>query len=251
VVRAGDVIITLSTNGLLRLTMTGPLSPEVRVGHALFNWPYVENLWIAGGQTKAGGSSLRWWVNLVTGADDAPAYDRLLAAADESPPGSGGVIFLPYLIGRGSPRGDASAAGNFSGLTLATGQGAMTRAVMEGVAFALRDIFDDFKSMGHAVGAAHLSGGGARSVLWREIVANVLGCPIKVYAADSTLGAAMVAAIGSGLYADFAAAAEAMTRSLETVEPSPRLVETYDGCYQTFQTRRDTLYPSSPSEASL
>ncbi len=243
-VSLGDAIITLSTNGVLRVIMSEAVTSEVRLGHNLFNWPYLPpELWIAGGQTKAGASTLQWFADMVGGSQHEVSLDKLLAEAEASPVGSSGVTFLPYLMGRGSPHSNAAATGTFTGMTLATGRGDLTRAVLEGTAFALRDIQADFAQFGYPPRGFRLSGGGGRSRLWRQILADVLGQPLTYAASDSTLGAAMVASVGLGLHADLRSATQAMVRLEAHHEPVTENVSRYHTLYETFKAARDTLFP--------
>jgi xylulokinase len=239
----GDAIITLATNGVLRVIMDRAVATDLRLAHDLFNWPYLlPDRWIAGGQTKAGASALQWFARIV-GDDSARALDELLAQAERSSIGCGGVIFLPYLMGRGSPHGDASATGTFAGMTLASSRGDLARAVLEGAAFALRDIRDDLTQFGLSPGALKLSGGGGRSALWRQIIADTLGQELAYYPSDSTLGAAIVAAVGLGFYRDFPSATRAMVHHPIRHAPIAANVERYRDAYAAFRRARDTLFP--------
>jgi xylulokinase len=235
----GDAMVTVATNGVVRLVLGEPITPLDRLGYALFCWPYVDDLWMAGGFAKCGASALDWFARLL--ADPQPDFDRLFTEAAESPPGSRGVTFVPYLIGRGSPDADPTAQGSFLGLTLAHQRADLARAVLEGVAFALRDILEHFGYMGKTVRCVRISGGGARSPVWRQIVADVLGYPLRYYAGDSTLGAAIVASVGLGLHSDFLSAVGAMTHTLE--EAVPVNTGAYDDFYHEFQRVRDRVYP--------
>jgi xylulokinase len=240
-----DAILTLSTNGVLRVIMESAVSADVRLNHHLFNWPYLPpDKWIAGGQIKAGAATLKWFAEAVGGRSPV-TIDELLAEAEGSDVGSGGAIFLPYLMGRGSPHGDSSANGAFAGMTLATRRGDLTRAVLEGTVFALRDIQDDFADFGHPPRSLRLSGGGGRSHLWRQIIADVLAKPLTYYASDSTLGAAMVASVGLGLHTDFASAVSAMVRVAAYHEPEAGNVERYRYVYAAFCDTRDAFFPKS------
>lgn len=103
------------------------------------------------------------------------------------------------------------------------------------MAFAFRELLDDFAEMGYRPPLIRISGGGAQSVLWRQMLADVLACPLAYFPADSTLGAAMMAAVGVGLYADCAAAAQSMVRPPETLQPQPDQQAVYARAYQTYQ----------------
>lgn len=236
----GDAMVTIATNGVVRLVLPEPVAPDDRLDYGLFCWPYVDDLWIAGGFAKCGASALDWFARLLT--DQPQDFDRLFAEAGDAPPGSRGVTFMPYLIGRGTPYPDPAAQGSFLGLTLAHRRGDLVRAVLEGVAFALRDIFEHFTTMDAAVARMHISGGGARSPVWRQIIADVLGHDLHYYAGDSALGAAIVGSVGLGLHRNFPSAVGAMTHVLE--ETVPVNTGIYDDLYREFQRVRDRIYMS-------
>jgi len=245
-IQTGDTTITLSTNGVLRVILDAALPSQVRVDHALFNWPYLAPLWIAGGQIKAGASSLNWFAQIV----DRP-LEVLITEAAASPPGCRGVLFLPYLIGRGSPHSDPSATGTFAGLTFATQRGDLVRAVLEGTAFALRDISVDLFQLGYPPRQIRICGGGARSALWRQIVADILAEPLSYYESDSTLGATVVAAVGLGLHQDFQKAVQSMVYPLEYMLPLTGHAERYNGLYAAFRQLRDNCSPDQRPEQQL
>lgn len=236
----GEMVLTLATAGVIRAVLDQPLAPHLRLAHNLFYWPYVNEQWIAGGQLKAAASALDWFARSHSGAP----LETLLAAAAESPPGSRGVNFLPYVMGRGSPDPDPAATGAFLGLTLNSQRGDLARAVLEGVAFEFRGLFDELLLLGQPCAELRISGGGARSVLWRQILANVLARPLTYYTADSTLGAAMVAAVGCGYYAELAEAVAAMVHSGETTAVAPELVARYAELYGDYQAWRAKIFPA-------
>ena len=168
----------------------------------------------------------------------------LLAEAEQSPPGSQRVIFLAYLMGRGSPDPNPAATGAFLGLTLNSQRGDLARAVLEGVAFEFRGLFDELLLLGQPCAGLRISGGGARSMLWRQILANVLARPLTYYTADSTLGAAIMAAVGSGYSAGLAEAVTAMVHPGETATPTPDLVARYADFYGDYQQWRTKVFPT-------
>jgi xylulokinase len=231
-------MVTIATNGVVRMVCPEAIPPYERLDYGLFCWPYIDDRWIVGGFTKCGASALDWFARLLT--DPPQDFDGLLAEAADSPAGSRGVTFMPYLMGRGTPHADPTAQGSFMGLTLAHQRGDLVRALLEGVAFALRDILEHFVEAGKPVRRVHIAGGGARSPLWRQIIADVLGHPVSYYAGDSTLGAAIVASVGLGLHPDFPLAVHAMTRALE--ETGTANADRYEDFYREFQRLRDRVY---------
>jgi xylulokinase len=221
--------------------MADAISSELRLEHNLFSWPYLPpDLWIAGGSTKTGAQSLQWLAEVLGGAEPVPVA-ALLAEASLVESGSSGVTFLPYLLGRGSPHRDADRTAAFVGMRLSTSRGALTRAVLEGAAFALRDIRDGLARVGYAPRPVRLSGGGGQSPLWRHILADVLEQPLTYFISDSTLGSAMVAAVGLGLHTDLSSAAAAMSKVSARHEPSSDSPSPYAEAYAAFQRARDAL----------
>lgn len=241
-IQPGQAVMTLATSGVIRVVMDQPVQPELQVTHDLFCWPYVEAGWIAGGHIKAAASALQWLQGALTTAVGAPSFAELLEAAAQTPIGSRGVTFLPYLLGRGSPHADEHATGAFLGLTLRHGPSDLTRAVLEGVACAYHEVLDDFTGLGYAIPELRISGGGAASPLWRQILADLLQRPLIYYQADSTLGAAMTAAVGVGYYTNFATAIAAMVQPGVKTEPAATTSAAYAPVLQAYREWRDRLY---------
>jgi xylulokinase len=195
-----------------------------------------------GGQTKCGAASLQWLAG-VLGAEKGkdPGFDTMLQDCADRPPGSRGVTFLPYLMGEGTPRDDPHATGGFVGLTLAADRNDLITAVLEGVAFTLRDVVEALSGVHPINTRLGITGGGARSPLWRQIVADVLNRPLLHAEGDSCLGAAMLAAVGVGLYPSPAAASRGMQPTRLEVAPRPPAAAAYEHLYGEFCRRRDAL----------
>lgn len=241
----GEAVITLATNGVIFLVSDRPISAETRLRHTLFCWPYVGPRWIIGGQTKAGAGCLQWLHGLFRDATgETFDIDRMLRECAEAPPGDNRVLFFPYLMGRGTPADDPSATGAFLGLTMRTNRADLTRAVLEGVAFSLREILNTFTGRGIEVSALSLTGGGARSELWRQITADVLQRPLRLSAGDSCLGAAMLASTGIGLHPTVEAAVERMQQETRTVHPHPESTGRYERIFREYLEKGDALYSS-------
>jgi len=183
--------------------------------------------------------SLRW---LRDALGSGPDFDTLLAEAAAWEPGVEGLLFAPYLAGERTPHADPSARGAFAGLTLRHDRGALVRAVLEGVAFGLRDALDLVESLGERPRVARVSGGGSRSAIWLEIVASVLDLPLEVCAVDegAAFGAALLGGVAAGVFEDARAAVEACVRVARTVEPRPDWVERYAEVLPRFRQ----LYPA-------
>ena len=236
-----ELVLTLATSGVLRVVLDQPMADQTRLDHKLFAWPYVPGRAIAGGHLRLGASALKWFAETHCSGQPEDELAAVLVEAANSPPGSRGVIFLPYLLGRGGRHADDGTKGAFLNLTLAHTRADLGRAILEGVAFAFRELLDDFAEMGYRPPLIRISGGGAQSVLWRQILADVLACPLAYFPADSTLGAAMMAAVGFGLYADCAAAVAAMVRPPEMTYPQVQTQRNYAAAYQAYQQLRDRL----------
>jgi xylulokinase len=165
------------------------------------------------------------------------AYDAMLGEAESVPPGCEGLVFLPYLAGERTPHADPLARGAFCGLSVTHGRGALTRAVLEGVAFALRDCLDVVTGVGVAAARGRVSGGGSRSRLWLQIVASALEMPLEVMATDqgSAFGAALLGGLASGVYSDLDQASAACVRATEVIDPVAEWIEAYREARRRFR----------------
>lgn len=201
--------------------------------------------WLLENPGFVSGGNLRWWRDQFAplerraeedGAGDA--YDLLSREAAEIPAGAGGVVFLPCMQGAMAPEWNGAARGVFYGLTLAHTRAHMTRAVLEGSAFALRDILEAMVAAGLGVRRLTIVGGGAKGALWRQIKADVTGYPIRVPTSVETTatGAAILAAVASGVHASVADATTAFV-SYEPDEhwPDPQAREAYEGAYRKYR----------------
>ncbi len=193
------------------------------------------------GVTLAAGASLRWWRDLV----GKGTYEELNTLAGQAPPGSEGLLFLPYLSGERTPHLDSRARAAFFGLSARHGVAHLTRAVLEGVAFSLRDSLEIMVGLGIAPTEIRTTGGGARSPLWRQILADVLNRPIVRPVADQgpAFGAALLAGVAAGVYGSVADACSRIRMRAEATLPDPSRVSTYDHYYGSY---RD-LYASTSS----
>jgi xylulokinase len=183
--------------------------------------------------------SLQWFRDTL--AAGVP-FTELDAQAAAWAPGSEGLYFLPYLAGERTPHADPDARGAFTGISMRHDRGAMVRAVMEGVAYALRDSLSLLTELGVRADRGRASGGGARSRLWLRIVASTLGLPLELTAVEegSAYGAALLGGVAGGVFADVHEAVEACVRVREVVEPDPASQAVYAGGYQRFRE----LYPA-------
>ena len=156
--------------------------------------------------------------------------------------GANDVYFLPYLMGERSPHNDPASRGAFVGLRMDTPRAALTQAVLEGVAFAIRDCVEIARAQGVKIKASTLCGGGAKSPLWREILANVLGIPLTLPQTEQGpgYGGAMLAAVACGAYPSVQTCAEALVHAKNTTQPDAALVEKYNARYAVWHK----LYPA-------
>jgi len=244
IVRPGPLSVVLGTSGVVfaALPEYRP-EPEARL-HVFCH--AVPGTWHAMGVMLSAAGSLQWLHDNVVGG----GYDELNAEAAEWEPGAEGLLFQPYLAGERTPHADPHARGAFVGLSLRHDRGAVTRAVLEGVAFGLRDSLELLCELGVDAEVGRISGGGARSALWLEIVASVLGVPLERTAASeegAAFGAALLAGVASGAFADAAEAAAACVHVTGRIEPRADWVARYDELYGRYRE----LYPAlRPLEAT-
>lgn len=179
----------------------------------------------------------KWWMEEIIGTSAYEEEQKEIQALGENH-----VYFLPYLMGERSPHNNPNARGTFIGMTMDTTRADMTQAVLEGVAFALRDSFEVAKSLGIKIERTKICGGGAKSPLWKKMIANILNVKVDVIESEEgpALGGAMLAAVACGEYKDVKEAAEKIVRIVKTVEPEAALVEKYEARYQQFKQ----IYPA-------
>jgi xylulokinase len=235
--RPGPVSVVLGTSGVVFAALPAfAADPQARV-HAFCH--AVPGGWHAMGVMLSAAGSLRWLRDVL---GSRGGYDELTAAAEEWPAGTEGLTFLPYLSGERTPHADPHARAAFTGLTLRHDRGALVRAVLEGVAYGLRDSLELLRELGVDPRDGRVSGGGARSELWLRILASVLGLPIRRTTADegSAYGAALLGGVAAGVFRDVHEAVATCVRLLDPVDPDPQWVEAYEHGYRRFQL----LYPA-------
>jgi xylulokinase len=204
----------------------------------------VPGRWHIMGVTQGAGLSLRWFRDQFgAGADDGrDPYERLTEEASRVPPGADGVLWAPYLMGERTPHLDPHARAALVGLSASHTRGHIVRAILEGVAFSLRDSFSIFADMKVPVSGVRLGGGGARSALWRQIQADVYGYPVEIVEAEegAAYGAALLAGVGGGTWRTVDAACDAVVRVATRVSPNPQTQAVLSGRYDAFRA----LYPA-------
>jgi xylulokinase len=233
----GPASVVLGTSGVVFAALPGfRPDPEARV-HVFCH--AVPGTWHAMGVMLSAAGSLQWLRDRL--APEA-SFAELLDEASRWPAGTNGLLFAPYLAGERTPHADPDARGAFVGLELRHDRGALCRALLEGVAYGLRDSLELLRELGVEVDRARVSGGGARGRLWLEIVASVLDIPLELTAVEdgSAFGAALLGGVAAGVFADAGDAVARCVRVRETVEPRPEWVDAYEDGY----ARYGRLYPA-------
>jgi len=240
-VRTGIVSLSLGTSGVVFATTDGPwIEPEGRL-HAFCH--AVPGKWHLMGVMLSAGGSLRWHRDTF---QPGTGYDKLLAPIEHVGPGSDGLFFLPYLTGERTPHPDPMARGAFVGLTVRHGFPHLTRAVLEGVSFGLRDSFELMKSAGlENISQVRVTGGGARSPIWRQILANVFNAEIVTVntTEGAAFGAALLAAAGAGVYDSVESACDASIQITGSTIPD-KTAGIYDDIYPLYRDLYPALSPT-------
>jgi xylulokinase len=252
ITRPGAVSATIGTSGVVFAATDRPAAdPKGRL-HTFCH--AIPGRWHVMGVTQAAGLSLRWFRDqLTSGAADRISYEQLTAEAARVEPGADGILWAPYLMGERTPHCDPSARAALVGLAASHGRGHVVRALMEGVAFSLRDTFSIFSELHVPVDRVRLGGGGARSALWRQIQADVYGHAVDTVAADegAAYGAAILAAVGVRLWPTVDAACDALVRGTAETRPQPEVValmnERYDAYRRIYPALRHIHDPRPPS----
>ena len=222
IVRPGAVSATIGTSGVVFAATDRPALERGGRVHTFCH--AVPGRWHVMGVTLAAGQSLRWFRDRFgAGADDGrDPYDRLTKEAAHVPAGCDGVLWAPYLMGERTPHLDPHARAALVGLAGSHTRGHVVRAILEGVAFSLKDTFTLFEEMQVPVGTVRLGGGGARSNLWRQIQADVYGYAVETVEAEegAAYGAALLAGVGAGVWKTVDAACDAVVRVASRTQPN-------------------------------
>lgn len=229
----GSCNISLGTSGTVFVASE---TFAVDSHNALHAFAHADGHYHLMGCMLSAASCNKWWMEDILGTDDFAAQQ-----ADITKLGENHVYFLPYLMGERSPHNDPKARGTFTGITMDTTCADLTQAVLEGVAFALRDSFEVAKLLGIQIERTKICGGGAKSPLWKKMIANILNIRVDTLASEEgpALGGAMLAAVANGEYADVQEAAEKIVKVVDTIEPEEELAALYEKRYQTFRK----IYP--------
>ena len=242
IVRPGAVSATIGTSGVVFAATSAPTrDPQGRI-HTFCH--AVQKRWHVMGVTQAAGYSLRWFRDEFCMGPDRRrvSYDQLTAEAAQTNPGADGLLWLPYLMGERTPHLDPDARGALVGLTAQHTRRHVVRAILEGVAFSLRDTLTIFRVLNLPIESIRLGGGGARSALWRQIQADVYGMPVEILEAEegAAYGAGLLAGVGVGVWPSVDAACDAAVRVAQRVEPDPHRVAIMNRRYDEYRS----LYPA-------
>ena len=235
IIRDGDCNVSLGTSGTVFIPRD---KFDGGSGQSLHNFCHAGGKYHLMGCILSAASCNRWWMEEILKSSD---FDGEQCGA-ESMLGKNGVYFLPYLMGERSPHNDVNARGAFIGLRPDTSRTAMTLAVLEGVAFALKDCLVAAEKGGARIESTRICGGGAKSPLWRKIIADVLDVPVEIPKVDegAAYGGAILAMVACGAYPSLNDAVAAVTSVKETVLPDKRIAEHYKHRYEVYRK----LYPS-------
>lgn len=205
--------------------------------NALHSFAHADGHYHLMGCMLSAASCNKWWMDDIIGTKEYAQEQQEISKLGENK-----VFFLPYLMGERSPHNNPNARGTFIGMTMDTTRADLTQAVLEGVAFALRDSFEVAKELGIKIERTKICGGGAKSPLWKKIIANVLNIKVDVLESEEgpSMGGAMLAAVACGEYGSVEEIAEKLVKVVDTVEPIPKLAEKYEARYQQFRK----IYPA-------
>ena len=233
----GACNISLGTSGTIFISSD---HFGVDPNNALHAFAHADGKYHLMGCMLSAASCNKWFCEDILGTQD---YGMVQQAISDEALGRNSVYFLPYLMGERSPINDTDARGLFIGISMDTSRADMMQAVLEGVAFAIRDSFEVARSLGIPIERSMLCGGGAKSPLWRKIMANVLNIPLDIPQTEEGpgYGAAMLAMVGCGEYEDVGACADALVRTTGTIMPEAELAARYEKAYQKFRK----IYPAA------
>ena len=249
VVRPGMIAVTLGTSGVVFAATEASLIERAGRLHAFCH--AVAGRWHLMGVMLSAAGSLQWYRDKFACEQN---FEALVSEASEVPAGSEGLIFLPYLSGERTPHPDPLARGAWIGLTSRHGPAHLTRSILEGVAFGLKDIFLLMRDAGlGTINEVRLSGGGAKSSLWRQILADVLATELVTVntTEGAAYGAALLAGIGTGIWRDADTACVSTIRVTDRVSPNPQTAQTYQSLHEHYQNLYPALKPTFHALSNL
>jgi len=233
----GIISITLGTSGVVFASHNNFV---VDKENRLHSFCHANGKYHSMGVMLSAASCLKWWVEDV---NKGTSFEDLLKEAEESEVGSNGVIFLPYLMGERTPYADEDARGCFIGLNMKAKRGDLTRSVLEGVSFGLRDSVEILKDLNIPINQIRVIGGGSKSELWKQILADILNYNIDEINTNQggALGAAILAAVGSGKYTNVEQGCETLIKKINQINPIEKHVKQYDEIYKKYVSLYDCL----------
>ena len=246
-VNPGDCIVKLATAGNVNVMTAEPHPSPTTLTYS----HVIPGMWYTVSATNAAALCQRWFRDAFCQAEKTEAqrlgvnaFELMDRLAESSVPGAGGVMFHPYLQGERSPYWDPKLRAGFAGVSISSGKGDFIRALLEGVAYSLRDCFGAIEAMNLPVSRIFLIGGGARSRVWSEIVCNVFDLPLRVPTpGDASFGTALIAATGAGAFPDSRTAVEKCLRLDRELRPDPELAAFYREGFKTYREIHDALAP--------
>ncbi len=258
VIQEGRAYNYIGSSSWIALATDKPIyDPTMRT----FTWAHlIPNMFSPCGTMQAAGASYAWARNELAPLEvqlskekNISVYELMNQAAEASPVGAKGLLYLPYLLGERSPRWNTKARGAFIGLDIRHSRADMLRAVLEGITLNLRVILDAFTAQGATIDAMRVIGGGAKGKLWNQIMADIYGVSVKrlkVLEEATSLGAAVAGGVGVGVYKDFSMV-EHMNPVVSTVEPNPASQDIYNKLIKVFNSAYDALVPVYDQLAAL
>ncbi len=240
-IEPGDGIVKLGTAANVNL-VTAQAQPSTQ---SLTYCHVVEGRWFTITATNSGASTMRWFRDTFcryeaeqAQAQNISVYELIGQLAADVPPGSEGLLFHPYLMGERSPHWDPHLRGDFVGISARHHLGHFARAMLEGVAFSLRDCLEAVERIGQPINKLSLLGGGANSSLWAQVLGDVLGRPLHkpvVHAERASFGAALLAGVAAGVFDDWASAVAGRVEVAETLHPNAKAQAIYNNYFDIYQ----------------
>lgn len=238
-INPGDGTVKLATAGTVSVVSKNP-----NLHKTLINYPFVvADHWYTISGTNSCASAHRWLRDSFFPTENGlNGFDVMDQMAGQVKPGSEGLLFHPYLQGERAPYWDPLLRADFIGITFRHNRAHFARALYEGIAFSLKDVLDQFKAQGIDIQSARIIGGGAKSAIWRQIVADILNIEIILtQTTDASFGAAMIAGIGVGAFKDEVSAVERCVKQIEVIKPKPENVKIYKDFFEVYKLAQSQL----------
>jgi len=238
-INPGDGTVKLATAGTVSVISKNP-----NLHKTLINYPFVvADHWYTISGTNSCASAHRWLRDTFYPEENGiNGFDVMDQMAGQVKPGSEGLLFHPYLQGERAPYWDPLLRADFIGITFRHNRAHFARALYEGISFSLKDVLDQFKDQGIDIQSARIIGGGAKSAIWRQIVADILNIEIILtQTTDASFGAAMIAGIGVGAFKDEVSAVERCVKTIEVIKPKPENVKIYQDFFKIYKSAQSQL----------